>query len=283
MKKKNILLIILLLGVLLAVKGVTLAKYVYNSAHNHYLSSKGFYFKSDYLKETSTDNLYNSWDGESIHFNIYNSKNKSLITKYDINYELKCEIIDSDVSTKCLLNGTNDSTFNGTISSVKTCTDGDITYNYNEEECLNNNLTWDYIQNIDDLYFNVESPDVKDVNVLITLKTTAPYSKTLKGNFLLHRNSNTENITFKYKRYDELGKLVITNTYNENKCLNITWDASKLRIHGDNYLNYTKDANNYINSIKIQVLKQNSLSLEYYKVTNDEFSDFSYSELDSCE
>ena len=58
MKKysKKIIFVLVFLAVFVTATSLTFGKYIYNSAWNYYLTSKGFYFKSDLLDINSRTN-----------------------------------------------------------------------------------------------------------------------------------------------------------------------------------------------------------------------------------
>ena len=65
-KKINpiVLLIIFIIVIFLTPRFVSTAKYVYNAIHEHYLSSKDFYFSSDKLSINHTEyEITNNWSG----------------------------------------------------------------------------------------------------------------------------------------------------------------------------------------------------------------------------
>ena len=90
-----------------------------------------------------------------------------------------------------------------------------------------------------------------------------------------------------YTKKSLKGNLVVTNSYNEDKCALVTWDASKFAF--DNTVNdfvATKvDDDNNINGAYFTVSKMNSELLEFYEVGNGSYSeaDFSLVESNLCE
>ena len=68
--KRNILISLIIVAIILCIYGLTLARYVGNSVRDYYLKSKGFYFTSDYLSSNTVKNVNNLWTGENVYFNI---------------------------------------------------------------------------------------------------------------------------------------------------------------------------------------------------------------------
>ena len=296
-KKKYMFLILLVLGVVsLAINGVSYAKYASNSIWNYYLKSKGFYIKSEELDVTSIKNINNMWDGGSTYFTINNSLNSSVVTEYDINYQVTCTIEgDMALTNECHTNGTNDSTFNGIISSYKACTndtlDGVNVAGYNQSSCEMAGYTWKNQVATKELYFDIVNKDgneVTDVNVNIAVTTTSPYKKVLNGKFILHKLYNDEgNVALIYKNHNDYDELVVSNSHEENKCVEVSWNADDLLIDVDTkkILSYSTDTNGYINKIKFDISKMDSLNYIFYKKqlgSTFDVTAFTLKELDEC-
>ena len=94
MTKKKIfsirkILLLAILGVILSVGSITLAKYVVEEFHSYYLNSKHFYFTSNRLKRNTPTYLVNNWSGVgtfNISFNLSSQKNSLVYANYDIPY-----------------------------------------------------------------------------------------------------------------------------------------------------------------------------------------------------
>lgn len=262
--KKNILIVLLVMVAgLIGIKGITYAKYAYNSAWDHFLKSKGFYFSSDNLSINGLKNVNNAWNGENIYFNIKNSINDNVITNYDISYEAGCEVVDNP-DYDCKLND-DSNLVNGILSSFESChnslNDGIDVSQLSKNDCEVNGYEWIKQTTISNLYFNIFSvngdtqlPD--DINVLVTVKSLDPYSETLRGNFLIHKMQTDDNsLNMNYEHYENYGRLVISNPSSNFKCLKLGWDSAKLRIDIDNnsFSSYTVDSEGYINEIKFNI------------------------------
>ena len=287
MKKRTkcLLLIVMILGLISIVTyGYSFAKYVSNSAWNYYLSTKGFYFSSEELGVNEITNVNSNWNYDSTYFNLKNSENDFLISDYDIDYTVKCTILDDASSySKCLLNGTDSDTFSGTISSSGICINNidekDVS-SYTENKCKANDYEWKVQESYKNLYFDVVKTSDKEldyVSVLIEVTTTYPYSKTISGEFNLSSASVLEmGLNLSYMEYDNFSRVIITNSYDENKCVKLSLNSNDFRIdeNNENISSFSYDDNGNINEIKFNINKKVNLSFIFYK------TDFSKEEYD---
>ncbi len=272
--KYLILSVLILGGILLFTYGFSFARYVSSSIWNHYLQAKGFYFTSDTL---SKDVINNIWDGNSIHFDIKNNLNDLVATEQDIKYQVTCNIIESDVASQCYVNGTNSNTYIGTLSSDYSCinetSDGVDVSNFDKTTCEIEGYRYIAVPTSKELYFDIIG-DVNDAKVNITVESTSPYSKTISGDFILHKDqSQVGDIQLQYQ--DNL--LIITNSYDLDKEITISWDSSKLRImeETNSFTSYQTDSEGYINEITLTITKKNSLSYRFYEISEVNTNDFS--------
>lgn len=289
--------LVLLIGLFLLSGGVTFAKYVSNSIWDYYLKSRGFYFNSDYLGSTVVKNTDNLWNGESVHLNVRNNLNQNLIAGYDIGYTAVCNIVgDASTHAACHMNGEATNTKEGVLVASKGCinnkgTQVDVS-TFNQETCEQGGYSWTDIIALQDLYFDVVLTDygynLIDVVVNVTVTSTYPYQKVLSGDFTLHKNSMVEDkVTMEYKNYTDHDNLIISNSYASNKCVKITWDASKLKINADSsaFSSYVTDLNGYINEIKTNIGAKSNLNFTFYKTdfdVNYDVSEFTLVEDSGC-
>ena len=283
MKKrtKYMLLIVLILGIVSAFTyNFSFAKYVSKHAWNYYLGTKGFYFGSEHLGSSKVVNVNNNWDYDSTHFILKNSENDFLVSDYDIEYTVKCTIQgDAAKYSNCKLNGTDSDTFDGVISASSVCKnikdDIDVS-SYNQNKCETNGYKWVVQENYMDLYFDVVKTGQEELNhvsVLIEATSTLPYSKTLIGEFNLSSTNIQENgLKVDYKEFNNYSRVIVTNSYDEDKGVKLRSDADKLRIDqsNGNISKFQYDNNNNINEIKFNINKKDSISYIFYK------TDFSY-------
>lgn len=276
-KKKLLLLVIIIGGIFLAFNGISVAKYVSSTVKDYYLKSRGFYFNSDHLGSVTTQNVDNLWDGESVEFNIRNNLNQEVISTYDIGYEVSCTV-KGELSeyVACYLNGKGTNEDEGVLSSFQTCInntgDGVDVSLLNKTECELGGYKWVYQIAKKDMYFDIvaldEGYEFSDVEVNVTVTSTYPYKKTLSGDFILHkRNIEEEEVTLDYKNYSNYGRLIISNSYPETKCVGIYWDASELVIDADmeKIPYYGTDEDGFVDEIRVEIDGKKSISYIFYK------------------
>lgn len=294
-RTKTLLLSVILLGLIsLITSNYTMAKYVSNSALNYYLSTKGFYFSSDELDTIQTTNINNNWDQESVYFTIKNSENDFLVSDYDIKYTVTCTIQNEAAEySKCTLNGEDSNTFTGTISASSVCVNSaNEVIDYKKEECELGGYEWKAQENSKEMYFDIIKTGDKDVDyvsVLIEVTSTVPYSKTLIGEFNLSSIDVVDSgLEFDYKEYDDYSRVIVTNSYDENKCVKLNWNADNLRIDetSANISSFKTDSSNNINEIIFKIDKMNSISYIFYKTNfsiSYDYQEFSLMESTECE
>ena len=250
------------------------------------MKSKGFYFSSPDLKEDALKNINNNWDGESTYFTIQNSLNDSLITDYDIKYKVTCTISGDAASySACKVNGTDSNVFEGILSSYSHCIntkdDTDVSL-YNQETCEVSGYNWIKQMATKDLYFDIVKTGDKEIIGLtanIEVTTLSPYAKTLKGEYVINKGKNEiGSLSMEYKTYSNYDRLVISNSYKENKCAKLSWNPDNLRIDVDNNIrSYGTDSNGYINEIIFNIASKNNISYIFYKTDKNKsysISDF---------
>lgn len=294
MKKnlKNIFIILVTVLIFVITSTLTLGKYAYNNAWNYYLSSKGFYFESDLLDINAKKNSILKWDGSNINFIVKNSRNDKLISEYDISYKITCEVMGEETNyIKCNLNDTNNSVFNGTLSTASKCINDidevDVTL-FSKAECEVNGYTWNEEVISKNNYFNLELTDptkeIDEVSVKITVESITPYHQTLTGIFNINRAQGVDlEIVTSYQEYQEYNEISIANTTTSDKCILVNFDSSKYSIDlsENQILEYLVDANDKINSIKLKLSKESSKSYKFYKTDNNKIysiDDFSVDE-----
>lgn len=264
--------VVALVGLLILTRGITYAKYVSNSVLNYYLNSKGFYFRSDDLTEETKNNVDTSWDGNKVSFTISNSSNKSLATEYDIQYEITCAIEETDTTKVCYLNGTNSSKVTQTLSADFACKDTtnnkDVS-SLDESTCTKQGYTWTAIPSTSTNYFEVVDINGKDVdtaNVIITATSTSPYKKTIKGKYTLNKDkSELGTLSLKYETKTHYENVIVTNSYNEDKCIKLTWNSDNLVIDNSNSMQTIENDNKYINGVIFKLNKKDSTNFIFYK------------------
>ena len=286
-KKKRDLLILIILASFLFISSVSLAKYVSNKVWNQYLKSQGFYFESEDLSTTGKTTVNTLWNGLQVDLVVQNN-NLDQVTDTDIEYEMICSIEgDQKNSLKCLSNGKDK--YTGVLSSTSTCVnDSNIdTSNLTKTECELKGYTWKSMIAKNNLYFEVvktdETYDLGDVTVNVTITSKTPYKKTLKGTYILKYNNIKEGeITSSYKNYNDYNRLNITNSYDTNKCVNISYDGSTKIIDVDSSLVKGSNQEGNINEIEFTIKGKTSESFIVYDSSEKLTDNFVIGVTDEC-
>ena len=285
MKHRKYLIIIFLsaLALMVVYFGTTYAKYVYKEAHNYYLQSKGFYFTSDYLDVNTKQTVNNYWDGSSVYFNIKNNINESIVTDYDINYKVKCTT--NNANATCNLNGSGKNEIDGVLKLNAVCenntSDGVDTSTFTYEECSSNGYTWNNKVVSEEMYFDIVGYDISRVNVNLEISSISPYKKTLVGKFILNKVKTTTDIDIKYKDYSEYGILNLRNNSNTTRCVVVSFDPNNLLVNEYNTAkSYTKNSDNYIDSLTISINSSSSANYKFYKKNNITYDASSFTIVD---
>lgn len=286
MKHRKYLIIIFLstLALMVVYFGTTYAKYVYKEAHNYYLQSKGFYFTSDYLDVNTKQTVNNYWDGSSVYFNIKNNINESIVTDYDINYKVKCTT--NNANATCNLNGTGKNEVDSVLKLNAVCenntSDGVDTSTFTYEECSSNGYTWNNKVVSEEMYFDIVGDDISRVNVNLEISSISPYKKTLVGKFILNKVKTTTDIDIKYKDYSEYGILNLRNNSDTTKCVVVSFDPNNLLVNEYNTAkSYTKNSDNYIDSLTISINSSSSVNYKFYKKKNTTYDASSFTIVDT--
>lgn len=277
MKRKIFLLLIVIFGIFLCTRSITLAKYASNSVWNYYLKSQGFYFESDNLIENGKNNVNTLWDGNRININVRNNLNQSLISDFDIEYEVNCEVVGTESSNlTCLVNGKDK--YTGILSSSQACVSMENidTSSLTKTECELEGYTWQQQVATNDLYFEVrknsENYEMNDVTVKVYATSISPYRKTLEATYKLHYAlDKTGEIIKKYDNYDNYNRLTITNTYDTDKCVSVSFDGTNKVIDIENDKISTDELGN-VNKVTFLLPSKKSLSYIVYGQTTDDFN-----------
>ena len=94
--------VIVFLVIILIVTCSVFGRYIYYQAREAYFTSKAFYFTSDLLTLDNATYQYENWGGVDtyeINFDLYSYENTLLRLDDDLEYQLSCEIPDTDKVT----------------------------------------------------------------------------------------------------------------------------------------------------------------------------------------
>ena len=290
--KKKILIVLILIAILGFSHLKSFARYGSNYVWNYYLESHGFYLNSDSLglDKKNTNTL---WDGTSVHFGVKNYSNNDLITDYDIRYTVTCEVLNNDPYT-CKLNGTQNSTLNLVLSSNSRCvneTNDEVNVSeYSKSDCELGGYIWRNLAVNQDVYFDVignNGVEVNNARIKITVNSTSPYRKTITGIFNLFKNTQSTGEIIKQiydnNLYDEL---VITNSYDIRKCVEVSFNTDTRTVEKDSdMINPVVDSDGYIESFKILIDGKNDKVFKFYNKdfgSNYSIDDFTVVESNGC-
>ena len=155
--KYKIIYIVTVTIILISLITLTYGRYIYNSVRDFYLASKSFYFESDKLTVNRAIYQVDNWsavDPFSITINLNNNKNNLVRANSDITYEISYVCSDNILCNINSIGGTlytepGTTNFTALITPNATFQDGDEAF------------------------------------MEITVQSTSPYKKTLKGRFIL--------------------------------------------------------------------------------------------------
>ena len=94
-------------------------------------------------------------------------------------------------------------------------------------------------------------------------------------------------LKFDYKEFGNYSRVIISNSYDEDKCVKLNWNSDKLRIDSTNQNISLKkfDGNNNINEINFNIGKRNNISYMFFKTDFSKVydsSEFSLVESNEC-
>ena len=270
-KKKNtrkvikinpiVLLIILAIVIFLTPKFVSTAKYIYNAIHEHYLSSKDFYFSSDKLSINHTEyEITNNWSGAEpyiITVNMSSKENDMAYTEADINYNIAYTCSDN---VQCTLNKTT-STIVGRG---------------------NNGVNEDYFTVTISPSGNTALAEGEQAWVDITASSTSPYTQTITGKLILEVGSADISYEIIDKANQQYLTVNITNSQSVGANVTLSYDpnvvlldmTSRFRLNSAGNTNSQLNGYNYFNSITSYVESLSTTTVKFYK--EDSTQDYSY-------
>ena len=272
-KRKKIIILFIFISISFSLAIFSFAKYTSSYVKGYYLKSKGFYFESNELKnDKNITNLL--WDGGAVSFALKNYSSENLITDSDIRYTLTCEILTENINATCTINDSNNSTSNLVLSSNASCVNNkdetDVS-SYNKTECEVDGYNWVKQKVSQNNYFNVtfsnQNDQNKEIDVKITATSTSPYRKSISAIFKLQKNTRSSGeIIDTNKVFSNYNELILTNTYSQNKCLQISFDSSNRILDVSSVTtNLSYDNNDYVNSFKVNINANSSLKIKFFK------------------
>ena len=257
-----IVLIVFLIIVFITPRFLSTAKYVYNIIHEHYLSSKDFYFTSDKLSIDHTEyEITNNWSGAetyAITVNMSSKKNDMAYTESDVNYNITYNCSNN---ISCTLSNQT-----GTIVGTQ-----------------NNGVNEDFFTISINPSGGTALSEGEVAWVDITATSTSPYRKSISGKLILE--VGTSDIF--YEIIDAVNQpyltVNITNSQSVSSDVTLRYNPSIVLLDMTNrfYLNSantnsteTLNGYQYLNSVTSRVESLSTTTVKFYKT--DPTQDYSY-------
>lgn len=282
--------ITILLIVLLLVPTITLSRFVYKLALDHYYKTKNFYFKSDLLSEKNPKYTVTNWSGVDeyvITINMNSILNDLVVSTSDIKYDI---LYECDDTITCTLSKSKGEILSGSTNKAINNRDY-FTLTVSPKKQFNNN---------------------EEASIKITTKSTSPYKKTLSAEFTLKvekiglsyeitdaKNDIyavlrlTNSLTYytviedflEYKAGDEIESEIYHSLSEENKSkcssmlVDLRFDPKLLRLDMTNayYLASSKIGGNYVSKIDMYLVNKDFLDFK----ENDLLTESEYNALSS--
>lgn len=220
LKLTTILIIIVIIATIICIP--TFGRYIYRGARNMYLASKNFYFTSNLLGESSTNEIiatYSDWGGIEnyiLNVRLYSYDNEKQKMTTDLVYNINCEVLDEykDI-VDCAINTIEKDSSNNYIKSAKR----DILVSNNNEDSINLYVLPKKELNVDD-----------EIRIKVRAWTDNPYEKELGGIISIKvGGGSVEDYYLVDNEYQPYATLTIRNVNEAERKITILVDASKLR------------------------------------------------------
>ena len=255
--------IIMLFVTLLATGAITAtsARYVYKAIHEHYISSKDFFFSSDKLSTEGTEyEITNNWSGAesyTIEVNVSSKKNDMATTATDITYDVTATCSPNITYTLSKQSGTIVGTDNNGVNEDSFSV---IVNPANGTALGNGETAW----------------------VQVVATSTSPYAEVLTGKLILEVGSSD----IAYEIVDEVGSpyltVNITNSTSASAAVTLAYSpndvlidmTSRFYLTSSTHLTQAISQYNYINSVTANVASLGTTSVKFYK--NDPNQNYSY-------
>ena len=258
--------IILLLIILLIIATPAFGRYVFNSVKEMYLSSKKFYFTSNFLGENKT---YTNWGGSEVYvvdFELYSYDNKLRKMQEDLNCIINAEVKSGSATCYIVSEGST-STQNTTNTSLnKTIA------------VLNDNKIKVSV------YIVPTQVITNGNNVVIEISATSvsPYEKELSSNITI---TSTEQASYSIRDTsgENFAELILSNSKENEVTASLSFDPTVVEIDSNDeifddarttYTTTTIDGVDFINSIKFKFSNQSAKGIKFYKINKN--NDYTY-------
>ncbi len=276
-KKKLILFLIIAISIL-SVPLFTFARYVSENVWNYYLESKEFYFRSEQLNNNV--NINSVWNGGPVYFELLNYNEANEVSEYAIEYTVSCEVLnDTSGNLSCYVNGSGNTEYSGTLEHIKVCRndsgDGVDVTSYSESTCNDGGYNWIDGNTFSNQFFEIVNADpdtpIKEVDVRITATSTAPYRKTITGDFELFNNGEivvSDDVEFVHHTNSTYETVALTNNRTSSVNYFIRWNAEKLNISKTDYLSYSINPEGFLTEIEFKIEAGETLTFDFFKVNS---------------
>lgn len=256
-----LLLIVFVIVIFLTPRFISTAKYIYNVIHEHYLSSKDFFFASDKLSINHTEyEITNNWSGAEtyvITVNMSSKANDMAYTEADIVYEITYTCSDN---ISCTLNKNR-----GTIVGTD-----------------NNGVNEDYFTVNIDPAGGTSLAEGEMAWIELTATSVEPYSQTLTGKLILEVGS--AEISYEIIDAENQPYLTVNITNSQSVGTDVTLSYSpntllldmtgRFRLNSTNHTDEEINGYNYYNSVTSYVESLSTTTVKFYK--KDSTQNYSY-------
>ena len=283
-KKRIILFSLILISLLIT---ATYGRYIYNGIRNYYLNTKGFYFNSDKLSESTSVYQLDNWSGVEpvvVTFNMDSKKNNIVSSPLNIEYDIEftCSSNVTCTSTKntgLLMNGVNTDRFSITMTPNVSLFDGDsiwLEVTTNATSPYTKSLSGRFTINVGEIGLSYEIIDQSGSPYLdFNITNTIDYYKVIEA-FDDHQRGDRIEIG-EYLSLSETNKLKCTEAL-----ITLTFDPTlfKLDMTNEAYLQAVRttstnlsDGYDYLNSVTFRTDALSSTSVRFYKLnTNNNYT-----------
>jgi len=216
----------------LSLAGYSLAKYTKDYKENVLLEANSFYFKSDLLDDNTSQKSYTYKSGiDSITINLYNNDDNLRYSMVQTSYEVAI----TDINGNSVTNKSGN-----TINAIT------------------GTLARDVLDSASVTFSNLE-----DGVYVVTARSLAPYTKTLRANFIISNLDNSVNYSINDVAGSPILQMTIsTEDYNGN--VKITWPSG---VTPDNTDSLFRNVNNSYNggNIIIPFANDSEYIVQFFK------------------
>ena len=261
-KKVAILLIIIFIIITTPVFG----RYVYNGIKEMYLSSKKFYFTSNYL---GTNKTYTNWGGSEVYvvnFELYSYDNKLRKMTEDLDCVINAKI--KSGSATCYIESEGSTSTQNTINAS-----------------LNKTITVANDNKIKVTVYIVPTQIIANgSNIVVEVSATSvsPFEKKLSNDITLTSTAQTD-YSIRDGDGDNYAELIVSNSKEQEVTVSLSFDPEDVEIDSNDeifddsrttYMSTTVDGVDFISSVKFKLSGQSSKGIKFYKI--DKNNDYTY-------